>query len=203
MRQDNRDAPLPKEFTWSFWQAVAQEIGAYSLNMILLKAGLEKFVERETSLPRREPLSAEEFGLFQRALGEYYGRGARGLLTRAGAGAWRLTQKKLPLGRKLLIGVLHLLPPALSARLVLRNLAVLLHYPGDWAAVKPAGREYSYKAFFGLGCAEQAANEPVCWTMVGLLREALESVTRRTYEVEEVACRAAGAETCMFRIRQL
>lgn len=203
MSLDNRRTFLPNEFTWSFWQAVSQEIGAYSLNMILLKAGLNKFVERETSLPRREPLSAQEFGLFQRTLGEYYGRGARGLLTRAGAGAWRVMQKRLSLRRKLLVGILRLLPPALSARLVLRNLAFLLNYPGDWKAVKLADREYSYAAFFGLGCAEQSADEPVCWTIVGLIRGALESVTRRTYEVEEVACRAMGAETCLFRIRRL
>lgn len=203
MSQENGQSALQDGFIWSYWQAAAQEIGLYSLNMILLKAGLGKLVVAEKSLPKREAVSVDEFGFFQGALRNYYGRGARGILTRIGRGTWHFVSRELPLRRKVLVEFLRFLPAPLGARLALNNLAFLLSYPGSWVSVKAPGKDLYYMDFSGLGCFEQKAGEPVCWTTVGLIHGVLESIARQEYEVEEIACRSAGSEACKFRIRPI
>ena len=203
MDQEDGQSILPDGYIWSFWQAAGQEIGLYSLNMILLKAGLEKMVVAEKSLPRRIPVSVFELGLFQRSLRQYYGRGARGLLTRIGRETWRKMSRDLPYSRRLMVRFFRFMPPWLGTRLALNNLVFLLRYPGSWVVVNAPGSDLYYMDFSGLGCLEQEAGEPVCWTTVGLIHGVLESITRQEYEVEELACRAAGSETCKFRIRPI
>jgi hypothetical protein len=200
MTQEEMQIFLPDLFIRSFWQAAAQEMSVYSLNMILLRAGLDKFVEGEKDLPKTAQVSVSEFGLFQHALREYYGRGARGLLTRAGRGTWEIMAHNLPWQRALHSHLLHYLPFSYKTRLALNQLRTLLSYPGSWTQVSREGRDLYYLDCSGLGISELKVGEPVCWTMLGLIQGALESVTYRSFEVDEVSCREAGSEACKFRV---
>ena len=203
MSQETGQSLLPDGFIWSYWQATAQEIGLYSLNMIMLRAGLGRIVVAEKSLPKREPVSVAEFGHFQQALREYYGRGARGLLTRIGRGAWREMSQNLHIYRRIVVNFLRFLPASIGVRLVLNNLAAFLRYSGSWMSVQGSGKDLSFVDFSGLASFGQTAGEPVCWTMVGLIHGALESIAGKEYEIDEVSCRAAGSEACKFYIKFL
>jgi len=191
---------LPDLFIGSFWQAAAQEMSVYSLNMILLRAGLEKFVEGEKDLPKPTQVSVFEFGLFQHALREYYGRGARGLLIRAGRGTWEIMAKSQSWQRAIQSHLIPYLPFSYKTGLGLNQLCRLLSHPGSRPQVTKEGQDLYYLDCTGLGISEPAVGEPVCWTMLGLIQGALESVTKRAFEVEEVACRGTGAEACKFRV---
>jgi len=200
MTQETSPTFLPDFFIWSFWQAAAQEMSAYSLNMILLRAGLAQLVEGENELPKPLQVSVSEFGFFQHALREYYGRGARGLLTRAGCGTWEFMAQDLPWRQAVLKGLIPYLPFSYKTRLALNQLRALLSYPGSWTQVNRVGGDFYYLDYSGLGISEQNGKEPACWIMLGLIEGALERVTNRVFEVEEVSCRGAGSEACKFRI---
>jgi hypothetical protein len=200
MTQEDAQIYLPNLFIQSFWQAAAQEMSVYSLNMILLRAGLEKFIEGEKDLPKTAQVSLFEFGLFQHALREYYGRGARGLLIRAGRGTWEIMAKNLSWQRTFQSHLIPYLPFSYKTRLVLNQLRALLSYPGSWTQVYREGRDFYYTDCSGLGLCEPMVGEPVCWTMLGLIQGGLESVTNRAFEVDEVSCRGSGSEACKFRV---
>jgi predicted hydrocarbon binding protein len=200
MTQEEMQIFLPDLFIGSFWQAAAQEMSVYSLNMILVKAGLEKLIEGEKDLPKTVQVSVFEFGLFQHALREYYGRGARGLLIRAGRGTWEILAKNLPWQKAIQSHLIPYLPLSYKSRLGLNQLRTLLCYPESLTQVTKQGQDLYYTDCSGLGISELTAGEPVCWTMLGLIQGALESVTKRAFEVEEVSCRGSGSEACKFRI---
>ncbi len=200
MTQEALQIYLPDLFIQSFWQATAQEMSVYGLNMILQRAGLEKLIEGEKDLPKTAQVSVFEFGIFQHALREYYGRGARGLLIRAGRGTWEIMSKNLSWQWAIPSHLIPYLPLTYKTRLALNQLRGLLSYPGSWTQVSCEGREYYYIDCSGLGISEPVAGEPVCWAMLGLIQGALESVTNRAFEVEEVSCRGAGSEACKFRV---
>jgi hypothetical protein len=191
---------LPNLFIKSFWQAASQEMGVYSLNMILLNAGLLKFVEEEGMIPKFGQVSDNEFSHFQRAMREYFGRGARGILTRTGRGTWKIMVHNLPRRQAILLGFVHYLPFSYRTWLVLNQLRLLLTCQGSWTQVTREGKDLYYLDCLGLGIGEQNVGEPACWTMLGLIEGAMESVTHRAFDVEEVACRGAGSEACKFRV---
>jgi hypothetical protein len=192
---------LPDLFIRSFWQAASQEMGVYSLNMILMNAGLAKFVESEGVLPKSGQVSETEFGLFQHALRAYFGRGARGILTRTGRGTWEIMVENLPRRQAFIMDFIHYLPFSNKTWLVLNQLRALLACQGSWTQVYREGNDLYYMDCIGLGIGEQNIGEPVCWTMLGLIEGALESVTHRAFDIEEVSCRGAGSEACKFRVR--
>jgi predicted hydrocarbon binding protein len=200
MTQEPPQDFLSDFFIHSFWQAAAQEMSVYSLNMILLMAGFDQFVEGENELPKPLQVSVSEFGLFQHALREYYGRGARGLLTRAGCGTWGIMAQNLPWQQALLKDLIPFLPFSFKTWLALNQLRALLSFPGSWTHVNRVGGDLYYLDYSSLGISEQNGREQTCWIMIGLIQGTLERVTNRVFEVEEVSCRRAGSEACKFRI---
>jgi predicted hydrocarbon binding protein len=194
---------LPEGFTWTFWQSAAQETGVYSLNMILLRAGLGKLVAAENSLPKRLPVSAGDFSLFNRAMREYYGSGARGLLIRTGRGAGHLMAQHLSLSCRLVVNWCRFLPKTWRVRRVLNSLADQIRYPDGGIVFSQAGGEIRVTDFGSLASLGQTAPEPICFTTVGLIHGVLDIVTGEELEVEEVSCTAVGGEACQFRVRFL
>jgi hypothetical protein len=203
MEQEGIQDGLPDIFAHSFWQAAAQEMGLYSLNMILLRAGLDKFVLDEKSPPRQTRVCAADFHAFLQALHLYYGRGARGILIRTGRGTWLTMAGNLPLFQASELHLYQFLPLSISTRLVLKRLFALLCIPISTNQVRKQGKKLFYLDCLRLGGAQPAEAEPVCWTMLGLIQGALESATRQAYEVEEETCLATGTESCRFRIQFL
>lgn len=194
---------LPDGFSWSFWQSAAQEIGIYSLNMILLRAGLGHLVTAENSLPKRLPVSVREFALFNRAVRDYFGSGGRGLLIRTGKVAGYNLAKHLSLSCRLVVNWCRFLPKAWRVRRVLNSLADQLRFPGGGIIFTQSGGEILVTDIGSLACLDQTATEPICFTTLGLIRGVLESVIGEAFDVEEVSCTAVGAEACQFQVKFL
>jgi predicted hydrocarbon binding protein len=192
---------LPDGFTWSFWQSAAQEIGIYSLNMILLRAGLERLVTAENNLPKRLPVSIGEFVLFNQAVRDYFGSGGRGLLIRTGKGAGYNMVKHLSLSCRLVVNWCRFLPKAWRIRRVLSSLADQLRFPGGGITFTQSGREVLVTDLGSLASLGQTAREPICFTTVGLIRGVLEAAIGEEFDVEEVSCTAVGAKDCQFRVK--
>jgi predicted hydrocarbon binding protein len=48
----------------------------------------------------------------------------------------------------------------------------------------------------------QTSQAPICFVTLGIIQGALAWATRQEADVEEIACKAAGAPTCQFRLKQ-
>ena len=51
-------------------------------------------------------------------------------------------------------------------------------------------------------CAGKEANVPICWSWVGTLEESLHWLTGKEFAVEQVECRAMGADSCVWEINK-
>ena len=49
-------------------------------------------------------------------------------------------------------------------------------------------------------CAGREANEPMCWAGTGMLQEAAHWQTGLDFDIEEVECRAAGGQACIYEV---
>lgn len=194
---------LPDGFSWCFWQSAAQEIGMYSLNMVLLRAGLGRLVTAESSLPKRLPVTAGEFALFNQAVRDYFGSGGRGMLIRTGRGAGHNMAQHLSLSCRLVVNWCRFLPKSWRVRRVLSSLADQLRFPGGGIIFTQSGGEILVTDLGSLASLDQTAREPICYTTVGLIRGVLEAVIAEQFDVEEVSCMAVGADACQFRVKFL
>lgn len=192
---------LPEGFTSFFWQSAAQEIGTYSLNMILLRAGLERLVAVEDSIPKQVPISPQEFSRFNRAMREYYGNGSRGLLIRIGRGSGQLLAQHLSFSCRLLVNWCSFLPKTWRVRRAISSLAGQMIYPGGGIVVSQAGSELLVTDLGSLASLGETAPQPICFSTIGLIRGVLGTVTSEELDVEEVSCKASGTEACQFSVR--
>jgi len=193
---------MPAGMSWFFIQALQQEIGDYTLNAMLRQAEVSPLEELSAQLEGGRGLRAGEYALLLAKIREYYGYGARGLLIRAGRTTWSelASQSKIGLGGMGLVG-----RTLLHNRVALRSLNVMLgHVYGktDLVSTHALDQELYLVDRISDATYGQKADEPVCVPMLGLILGALSWGTGADYDVEEVVCRASGAEACKFRIRQ-
>lgn len=196
------DRFLPGHLSHCFLRAAAVEAGEYAVLMMLHQAGLTRFTNSDDQLVEpAQGLRAAELAALQTTMREYYGRGARGMLNRIGEAAWLELQQEVSLGHKVWRVLRRALPRNVRARQTLEELARHLRGADGNVAVHLLDVELylidrSSDSTFG-----QAAEEPVCWVTMGMIEAALRQTLGSDVDVEEVNCRAMGAEACKFRVR--
>ena len=195
------DRSMPADFMRRFLGAIALEMGSYSLQLMLLQAGLQRFGDIAT-LPDNLPSTrSSEFAALQNSIRVYYGQGARGSLNRIGRSAWHELVRAAGFNHKAGHALMRLLPRSQRARLTLNELATRMRGTDGNVAVHLLDMDlyffdHTSDATFG-----QTASEPICWATLGMVQGALQWATGVEYNVDETSCRAMGAEACQFRIR--
>ena len=184
--------------------AIDDVVGPHGTAAILRQAGLAQYIDNY-------PPSDSAYGGHQlrymsqinRALFDIYGRrGARAILQREGRGRARNGIEEN--GR--VAGA-----PKLAAKLLPRRTKVKL-------TLDTAAREYSEQlgthvsiaeegdVFFWQdpqcgNCIDWQSEQPVCFTTVGFIHGLVAWILEdEDFKVEEVACRAAGAAACRYRV---
>lgn len=192
---------LPVRMSWVLLKALEKEIGDYSLNSILDQTGVGTLDELSERVEGGTGLSSEVFAGLQAGVWQYYGSGARGLLTRIGRTAWNelVHQSGIGLGSKGLVGRIMLHKRV--ARQVLDKLAHELGGKTGEITIHLLDMDMYLVDRTSDTTYGQHALEPICFTTVGMIQEALWWGTGMTYDVEETACMATGADTCKFRVR--
>lgn len=184
-----------------FLETINAELGNETLSMILEKASLPADHADPQAVSRFTTASAAEaYARIQQAIRAYYGRGARGILTRIGRLLWVRLLETATLAEKTQAQIVRIIPasmrlkPALEllARLVgERPVSITIHTLDldlllvDHAAPLTIGQEQAF---------------PICYVTLGLLQEALYWATGQEQEIEERCCRATGASQCEFKI---
>ncbi len=197
---ERQDRLVSSDLIQPFMLAISEEIGNFSLQLILQQAGYDGF---PPGWPGRvlAGMRSSEFAAIQRCVRDYYGRGARGLLLRVGRETWTAMIETASPARKALIRLSKFTPRAYRIRLSLDLLAEKLRGPDGKAEVQPQGQDFLLLDYTSDGTYGQKTAEPVCWSTQGLIQGALFWSIGNEMDVEEIGCRAMGDEACKFRIK--
>ena len=195
--------PFPADILMYFFRTVAQELGRENLDVVLRKAGLASDQANSVVLTRlNDQTAGEAYASLQQAIRVYYGRGARGLLLRVGKNLWGriLENKDLPFGEKTMIKAIHVLPAGMRIKPTLELVSRLLSVNAADISVHSLDLDWMLVDHTSPTAKRQSGDEAVCFVTLGLIQEALYWATKVEYNVEEIACQAAGAPKCEFKI---
>lgn len=191
---------LSNRYVRHFMQAIEVEMGAQSLRMVLHQSGMERYVGQLPPCDSQAVAYASEMAALQQAIQAYYGHGARGSLNRIGRATWRRMVIEASPGKKLRLLAIRLLPRPGRPLRVLQEVIAEMRAPDGDIQVQPAPPHLMVvdrACDFSHGVQR---DENICWVTQGMIQEALTWATGQDYEVEEIACKATGADACRFRI---
>jgi predicted hydrocarbon binding protein len=137
----------------------------------------------------------------QQALRLYYGRGARGILLRIGEGMWARMMAQANLFEKAQLEIVRRLPVPARRRRMLELLADVLREAGGAVSVHTLDLDLLLVDHSAAATLNQTSPEPICFVTLGLIQAALFWATGQEADMEEIACKAAGAPACEFKIK--
>jgi predicted hydrocarbon binding protein len=197
---------LPNRLARITMQAVEEIIGAKGMQTLLTQAHLAHLIENYPEANLERGFDFSDYAALNLGLEEMYGpRGGRGMALRAGrqtflqalsnfgalAGTGDMAFKMLPLGTRIKIAL-----PAMAR--------IFTEISDQTSSIEEKPHEFHYIVHRSAACWSRSGEEkPVCYLMVGLLQEALHSISAgREFRVDESECQAAGADVCRFIIQK-
>lgn len=185
----------------AFMQTLTGELSGDKLPIVLETAGLAPHLtDLKAGANMDASTCAQAYADIQKALRVYYGRGARGILLRVGAQLWHRLLNEAPLTVKPQITFARGLATKDNPKPALDLVAKLFSTKSGDLSVHPLDRDLLLVDHPSHAAAGQHDDEPICWVMLGLVREALYWATGREYDVTEISCRALGAKQCEFKV---
>jgi predicted hydrocarbon binding protein len=185
-----------------FMLAIQDVMGQSGLTTVLRQAGLQRYVGNLPAATHEPSLRAVEYAGLIQAIENYYGRGARGTLTRIGYASFNRLVTSEPLSAALYRLVLRVLPMPGRRRLVLTWLARAMDGPGGQVTVEAVDQRLTLVDRVSDGTAGRTRDAEICWVTLGEIQEALKWGTSREHDVAEVGCRARGEACCRFEVGQ-
>ena len=197
------DSPslLPVRFFRRFLETLNAELGAKTLTVVLEKADLDpELINPETLSHLTNVTAAETYARIQHALRIYYGRGARGTLLRIAPVLWERLLENASLPEKAQAQLARSLPGTLRLKAVLELLARFMREKNTDITIHTLDLDLLLADHAGAATIGQKEKAPICMVTLGLMQEALVWASGHEYDVEEISCRAAGADTCEFKV---
>lgn len=192
---------LPSDIMCDFVEALSTEIGHDTFSAVLSKAGLpEDWALPEHFIGLDNTRAAQAYARLQSALRTYYGRGARGILLRIDSKLWERMLDDSSLGVKAQAGMVRWLPTPLKRKQALDLLARILSARRGDLTTHTLDLDLLLVDQASPTTLSQSDESPICFVTLGLIRECLYWATGEEHDIEERACRAAGARQCEFKI---
>jgi predicted hydrocarbon binding protein len=192
---------IPIRFFRQFLNVLTGELGNEALVSILEKASLPADLVDPQAVSRyNTATAAESYACIQRAMRSYYGRGARGTLIRIGRLLWPRLLETASIAEKAQAQLVRTLPPSMRMKPALELLARFMREHPEGVTVHTLDLDLLLVDRAGAVTLEQQEVSPICYVNIGLLQEALFWASGREHDVEERACRAAGAAQCEFKV---
>jgi len=182
--------------------AAREVMGENGLNTVLRTSGLARFINNLPPDDLNPGVKASEYALLGKAIEDFYGRGARGMLRRIGKASFQYAVREQAALMGLAGAALKLLPQKQRIHFVLNNMASALKKTNPqvnaWVEEKDG-----VLAFIESTCAvchgRQSAT-PICFLYVGSVGEAVRWATGIEYEIRETHCLAKGDPYCRFEV---
>ncbi|MEX2160503.1 MAG: 4-vinyl reductase [Anaerolineales bacterium] len=195
---------LPNRFARITLQSIEEILTPKGTEQLLGLAHLSHLVDDYPAANLERGFDFAELGAITLGLEEMYGpRGGRGMALRVGrktfsqalshfgalAGVEAMAFRLLPAGRKLKVGLYAL------AR-------IFSEMSDQTSGIEEKQREFHYLVHRNATCwGRSGEDRPVCYLMVGILQEALHTISGgREFRVDEAECQAAGGKLCRFVI---
>lgn len=190
---------IPAVYFAALLSAAQQEAGSYSLEMLMEQAGLPELFPGSGEQVRTA--RATDLSRLLQAFRHYYGQGGRGLINRVGRAAWLRLARGLTWQDHLALAFWRFSGGDGQQKKALQLLARFLGDADGQISLHAMDRDLILVDRIADTALEQKEEQPICWNMVGMIQACLAWSTGREHDVEEIACRAAGAEACKYRIR--
>ena len=184
-----------------FVETVAVELGADQFQVMLGLSELPpEWANPQTFQKMDVTRSAETYAALQAAMRTYYGRGARGILLRVGQRMWNLLLEDAALGGKAQAVLIKRLPLSRRRKSILELLARLIGSRPDDITVHTLDLDLMVVDHASPAAQGQSASRPICFVTQGLIHESLFWATGQNLDVEESSCKAAGHDSCEFKV---
>jgi predicted hydrocarbon binding protein len=184
-----------------FLDSATQEVGADKLPTILADDHLSQLPMDGDHLAHLDGVQAATlYASIQQALRVFYGRGARGTLLRVGEGMWSRMLAQANLLEKAQLEIVRWLPVPARRRRMLELVADMLQEAGGAASVHTLDMDLLLVDHSAAATFNQTSTEPICFVTLGLIQAALFWAAGQEADMEEIACKAAGAPACEFKI---
>ena len=184
-----------------FAETVALELGADQFNGMLSLSKLPaEWSKPEIFLKMDAVESATAYASLQAAMRTYFGRGARGVLLRVGQRLWNHLLEDAALGGRAQAAVIKRLPLATRRKSTLELLAKFLGTQSGDISIHTLDLDLLLVDNVSPAAHARHDAAPICFVTQGLIRESLFWATGKGYDVEETQCKAAGSNTCEFKI---
>jgi predicted hydrocarbon binding protein len=192
---------FPSRVLRRFVETVAVELGADQFQVMLGLSELPpEWANPQTFQKMDVTRSAETYAALQAAMRTYYGRGARGILLRVGQRMWNLLLEDAALGGKAQAVLIKRLPLSRRRKSILELLARLIGSRPDDITVHTLDLDLLVVDHASPAAQGQSASRPICFVTQGLIHESLFWATGQNLDVEESSCRAAGHDSCEFKV---
>ena len=200
-------AGIPIVDAYMLWALLAAEevVGKPGLNALLRQGGLERLLENypTSALTATGHFVFSDYANLSTSLLTFYGHAGKSLTLRIGRLSARhgIDRQGQLFGLSAMVAV-RILPISMQIRMGLEAMQAgyrammpqMKHY------VEDHGDKWAYVSETCPMCAGKEANEPICWIYNGVLEEACRWQTDKDFAIEEVACRATGAATCIWEV---
>lgn len=196
----NGERALPNSRARRFMLAIQDVMGLSGLTTVLRQAGLQRYANALPPADEAGGLRAAEYAALMQAIENYYGRGARGTLTRIGYASFKRLVESKRLRARLYQLLLRPLPMPSRRLLVLRWLAGHIAGPGGRVRVHLDDRHVAFVDQESYGTTGRRRDGEICWVTLGEIQEALKWGTGREYDVAEMSCQARGDPACRFDV---
>lgn len=192
----------PNRFLGHFVRAANEKLGTDALPMVLHRAGLDAELADPEPAYRLDAESARSaYATIQAGMRLYYGRGARGSLTRVGRMLWPVLLDDASLFLRFRAGALRSMPRPMRAKPALGLLASLLRGVSSRVTVHSLDLDWMLVDHDSPTARGQSHTEPVCFVTLGLVQESLLWATGQEYDVQETFCLATSGDGCKFHVR--
>lgn len=197
---DHLGRALPNTRMRRFMLAVQDVMGRSGLTTILRQAGLQHQAGNLPPDNYQTALHAVEYTALVQAIENYYGRGARGTLTRIGHAAFGQLRQSQKFKARLYRLAFRFLPVQQRKLMALRWLAREMALPGGQVTVHLDDRHIAFVDRESDTTFGRTRDTEICWLTVGEIQEALKWATGTEYDVAEMSCKAKGDPACRFDI---
>lgn len=195
----------PNRIARLYLLAMEDVMGHNGLNAILSLAGLETYVDRIPPDNLSRQFDFVSMAALSQSLEDMYGaRGGRGMALRIGRACFARGLKQFGAMAGMADPAFQVLPLEQRSKVGLEALAAIFTNFSDQRTIFEEAEQYFLlHTDYSPIAWGRTSDKPVCHGLVGIIQESLRwSSDGYEYVVQEMSCRAAGGESCVFRINK-
>ena len=210
-KPDDPNASLYLVDAYMRWALLAAEevVGKQGLHVLLRDRGLERFIDNYPPelLKISGSITLGDYAQLCAGLLTFFGRAGKSMVIRSGRlNSKYAIEKQSGVYNVAARAAAKLMPSGMQVKLVLDSMVngynklyaennQELHF-----SVEDRGDKWGFISVECPLCAGKAADQPMCWGRIGTLKESLNWLTGKEFDVEEVECRAVGAPACVWEV---